>query len=803
MVGNIFITFALLASVFSIIMYFLTYKGYTNTLNLARIGYHLSSIAIIAASAYLLHALLTHQYQFSYIYNYSNSDLSTGMLMSTFWAGQEGSFMLWLLFTAICGLILLEYTSKRGDLEYRVMMIYTLAMAFLLVMVSPGLKNPFAFIWSEPTYLDIKNIKQAYLSLPFMQQFMFSDGSGQTLIKMDEQLAGLLANNGIGIDQFIAFGKGLNPLLNNFWMQIHPPMLFAGFAMATAPFSFAFAALIKNEYSDWVKQSFPWLLVGMMILGLAIMLGGYWAYSILGWGGYWGWDPVENSSLVPWIVGVDAIHTFLIQKKTQSGNEAGRFIKTNLILSILTYLLVLYSTFLTRSGILGEASVHSFVSPGMMVYALLILFIGTFTILGFGAIIYRWKYLEKTFTAEENMLSKELALFTGSVAMIAAALIIIVGTSAPIFGTAVEISFYNELGLPIAILLGLLNGLSLLLRWKKTTEKALIDSAKIPLIISIVLTIVIIFVGGIKDFMAILFTFSAVFMLVTNLDTAITIIKGKLSFLGAYVSHIGIALFMLGVVATGWFTQEQQVGLKEGLTENVLGYNLTYTGYAPIENGEKFKFNITVEKDGNSEVVAPVMFISSFNNSLMRDPDIITNLTKDFYVSPVSYEEGGSKKDNSSVGTKVSITKGQTTEYKGAKIKFTKFDFPANAMAAMQSGKDFYIGALLEIEFDGKKYNVEPKMQTKSGKRSFVGAKVTKANLNIKLLNLDATGKIELSLSQINKDNTEQKFEEVQLPVLWVEASIKPFMSLIWIGTLTMVLGFIIATFRRTKEANK
>ncbi|NOX65370.1 MAG: cytochrome c biogenesis protein CcsA [Chlorobi bacterium] len=804
MAGNIFITFALLASVFSIIMYYLTYKGYTNTKNLARIGYHLSTIAIIAASAYLLHALLTHQYQFSYVYNYSNSDLSTGMLMSTFWAGQEGSFMLWLLFTAISGLILLEYTSKRGDLEYRVMMIFTLALAFLLVMVSPGLKDPFTFIWSEPTFIDIKNIKQSYLSLPFMQQFTFSDGNtGQTLIKMNEQLAGLLAGNGISIDQFIAFGKGLNPLLNNFWMQIHPPMLFAGFSMATAPFAFAFAALIKNEYKDWVKQSFPWLLAAMMILGLAIMLGGYWAYIILGWGGYWGWDPVENSSLVPWIVGVAAIHTFIIQKKTQSGEGAGRFVKTNLILSILTYLLVLYSTFLTRSGILGEASVHSFVSPGMMVYTLLILFIGTFTVLGFGAIAYRWKYLEKTFTSEDNMLSKELALFTGSVALIAAALIIIVGTSAPIFGTAVEISFYNELGLPIAILLGFLNGLSLLLRWKKTSEKALLDSTKMPLIISIVLTIAIVFLGGIKDFMAILFTFSAVFMLVVNLDTAIKIFKGKKSFLGAYVAHTGIALFMLGVVATGWFTREEQVELKEGQMTNVFGYNLTYTGYTPIENGEKFKFNITVEKDGSSNIIAPVMYISSFNNSLMRDPDIITKFTNDFYVSPVSFEEGGGKKENNSSATKVTVTKGQTTEYNGAEIKFTKFDFPPDAMAAMQSGKDFYIGALLEIEFNGKKYNVEPKMETKSGQRSFVGAKVKEANLNIELLNLDASGKVELSLSQINNNNTESKIEEVKLPSLWVEASIKPFMNLIWIGTLTVVLGFLIAAFRRTKEANK
>ncbi len=804
MIGNILITFALMASVFSIIMYYLTYKGNSNTLKFARIGYHASTIAIIAASAYLLQAILTHSYQFNYVYNYSNSDLSTGMLMSTFWAGQEGSFMLWLLFTAISGLVLMEYTSKRGDLENRVMMIFTLALTFLLVMISPGLKNPFEFIWTEPTFIDIKNISQSYLSLPFLQDFMFSDGSsGQSLIKLDEQLVGLLAGNGITVDQFIIFGKGLNPLLNNFWMQIHPPLLFVGFAMLTVPFSFAFAALIKNEYADWVSQSLPWLLAAVMVLGLAIMLGGYWAYNILGWGGYWGWDPVENSSLVPWIVGVAAVHTLLIQKKTQTGGDTGRFVKTNLILSILTYLLVLYSTFLTRSGILGEASVHSFVAPGMLIYTLLILFIGTFTILGFGAIIYRWKYLEKTFIAEENMLSKELGIFTGAVALIASAIIIIAGTSAPIFGTAVELSFYNELALPIAIIIGIVNGLSLLLRWKKTKEKTLIDSLKIPLIITVVLTAVIAFLGGIKDFMAIIFTLSAVFMLVINVDTARKIIKGKKLFIGAYVAHVGIALFMLGVIATGWFSAEKQVELKEGITQSVLGYDLTFTGYTPKANGEKYEFNIDVAKDGNTDVVSPVMYISSFNNSLMRDPDLLNKFSKDFYVSPVSYEEGKTDNHNHAGGEKVTISKGQSLEFNGANIKFTKFNFPSDAMAAMQSGKEFFIGAYLEIEYDGKKYSVEPKMESKGGERSYVDAKIDEANLNIEMLNLDASGKIELSLSQIDQTNTELKGEEVALGSLWIEVSIKPFIALIWIGTLTVFLGFLISVIRRTKEANK
>jgi len=803
MAGNILITFALMASVFSIIMYYLTYKGNTNTLKFARIGYHATAISVIAASAFLLHAILTHQYQFNYVFNYSNSDLSTGMLMSTFWAGQEGSFMLWLLLTSISGLVLLEYTSKRGDLEERVMMIFTLAVAFLIVMVSPGLKNPFAFIWSDPTFIDVKNINQSFLSLPFLQEFMFSDQStGQSLIKMNEQLVALLATKGISVDQFIVFGKGLNPLLNNFWMQIHPPMLFIGFSMATVPFAFAFAALIKNEYTDWVKQSLPWLLAGMMILGLAIMLGGYWAYNILGWGGYWGWDPVENSSLVPWIVGVAGIHTLLIQKKTQSDGSAGRFVKTNLILSIMTYLLVLYSTFLTRSGILGEASVHSFVAPGMMVYTLLIFFIGTFTLLGFGAIIYRWKYLEKTFTAEENVLSKELGIFTGAVALIASAIIIVSGTSAPIFGTAVELSFYNELALPIAIIMGILNGLSLLLRWKKTPEKSLLESLKIPTIISVIVTALIVFIGGINDFMAILFTLSAVFMLTVNIDVARKIIKGKKLFIGAYIAHVGIALFMLGVIATGWFSLEKQVKLEEGVTQNILGYDLTFNGFTPINNGQKYKFNIAVEKDGSSDVVSPVMYISSFNNSLMRDPDLLNKFTRDLYVSPVSYEEGSRNGTNNSAGTKVTIEKGKSTKFNNSVIKFTKFNFPADAMAAMQSGEDFFIGAQLEIEYNGKKYVSEPKMESRAGERSYVGTQITDANLNIEMLNLDASGKVELSLSQIDQADTEAA-QEVSLASLWIEVSVKPFIILVWIGTLTMVLGFFISIIRRTKEANK
>jgi len=161
-------------------MFFLNYRGYKNTLNYGRIAYHGMAVLVIAASVYLWYAILTHQYQYNYIYSYSNNDLrnlGVFQLLSSFWGGQEGSFMLWLLLTAIVGIILQSYTSKRGDLEPRVMAVFTLATTFLLVMVSPWFKNPFEYIWVTPVFVKIEHINSQFFNLPFIQQFFFTDQS--------------------------------------------------------------------------------------------------------------------------------------------------------------------------------------------------------------------------------------------------------------------------------------------------------------------------------------------------------------------------------------------------------------------------------------------------------------------------------------------------------------------------------------------------------------------------------------------------------------------------------------------------
>src|SRR5574338_94631 len=708
MIGSIFLSAALVFSLIAMVMYYLSFKGYKNTLNIARLSYHGMAIFVIAASTFLWYAILTHQYQYKYIFSYSNNSLSTGLLLSSFWGGQEGSFMLWLLLTSIIGVILQSYSSRRGDLEPRVMAVFTLATSFLLVMVSPWFKNPFEFIWTTPIFIDVKSINAQFINIPFIQNFIFTDQqSNTTFVQMSKELYGLLSQAGVGINQFIADGKGLNPQLLNYWMQIHPPMLFIGFSMATVPFAFAIAALMKNDYREWVNQSLPGVLAGTGILGLGIMMGGYWAYEMLGWGGYWAWDPVENSSLIPWLIGVGSIHTMIVQKRSLKNTDGiGRYAKTNLILSILTYILVLYSTFLTRSGVLGDASVHSFVDPGMLVYLFLVVFIGTFILIGFGSIAYRWKYLEDKTVYEENILSRELSLFTAAIILVASAIIVLVGTSAPLFGQAVDTFFYNEMHLPIAI---------------------------------IILCIIV----------------SA-----------------------GYSDHINLELI-------------------KNKPAKAFGYEMTFTGYTPIENNTKYAFNINMKKGDKSYTVSPVMYIAEYNNSLMREPAILNLFSKDVYLAPLGYDEGGNQ--NTGDGETVKLEKGVKTEYKGSKISFDHFDVSAETMADMQAGKDFQMGAVLTIENGGKSEEFELFRKSVGGQIEFTDYTSAQAGIKVKLLNLTAQ-MIEVSIT--SSDDTQQQIvEKPKQEVLSVTASVKPYISLVWIGVIVMVLGFFVAVARRLKES--
>ncbi len=796
MIGSIILTLALASSIIAMVMYYLGYRGYNNALNIGRLAYHVMAMLVFLAAALLEYLLITHQYSYRYVFEYSSNELKSGILMASFWGGQEGSFMLWLFLTSIVGLILQNYASKRGDLEPRVMSVFTLATSFILLMVSPMFKNPFVYLWAEPIFIGIKSINPNLVHLPFVQNFLFADASSnQQFVKMSTGLVSALTANGISVGQFVINGRGLNPQLTNFWMQIHPPILFSGFSMSTVPFCFAVAAMMKNDYKDWVKQSFPWLLAAAGILGLGIMLGGYWAYEMLGWGGYWAWDPVENSSLIPWLVAVAGIHTLLVQKKSQAkGDGIGKFAKTNLILMSMMYVLVIYSTFLTRSGVLGDASVHSFVNPGTIVYLFLMIFVGTFLLVGLGTLAYRWRYLTLHTKTDEGLLSRELSLFTASIVLCASATIILVGTSAPIFGHSVNAKFYNSMHIPIAIIIFFLNGLSLLLKWKDTKSHDLLKKSLPSIAASIVLTILIILFGGISDILVMLLVFSVTFSLIVNLEIAIKIIRGNKKMLGAYVAHIGIAIFLLGVIGSSIYGREKELDLVKGQPQEVFGYKLMFTGYEPIDNNSKYAFNIKCVKGDNAFTVSPIMYIADFNNSLMREPAIYSMATKDLYFSPLGYDDGSQTEGG---GPAVSLSVGNTTNFGGAKITYQKFIPPD--VNTMMGGGNFQLGAQLVVDKDGKTYNVQALMKKNGRQIEFVPVELKDANLRIQLQKMDPnTQKAEIVFSKINDDNTATAKPK---EVLTIQASTKPFVNLVWTGVLIMVFGFFISVSRRLKES--
>ncbi|MCK5571878.1 MAG: cytochrome c biogenesis protein CcsA, partial [Bacteroidetes bacterium] len=204
-----------------------------------------SVLSVVSASVVLLLLLLSHDFSNGYVYGYSDRSLPLHFLLSSFFAGQQGSFLFWVLCSALLALVLRRHTKKKQN-EQWVMAVYMAVYAGLLVLTT--VKSPFVFLWE-----------------------MYADAP---------------------VGFVPADGLGLNPLLQNFWMVIHPPVLFVGFAAMAIPFSYAIAGLWRREYEILSTQAFPWVLGVVAVLGLGIMLGAYWAYGVLGWGGYWGWDPV-------------------------------------------------------------------------------------------------------------------------------------------------------------------------------------------------------------------------------------------------------------------------------------------------------------------------------------------------------------------------------------------------------------------------------------------------------------------------------------------------------------------------------
>src|SRR3989337_3116765 len=320
-----------------------------------KVGFYLHAASVMGICVTLFVIIANHYFEYHYAYNYSDKKLPSYYLISTFWNGQEVSFLLWMFWHSCLGVILI-HTNKFW--EAPVMTVFAIVQAFLASMilgvVLPGLDFK---IGSSPFIL----LRDAMPEAPIFTaqpEFIPEDG------------------------------RGLNPLLQNYWMVIHPPTLFLGFALTVVPFCFCLAGLWLKKYSDWIRPALPWALFGCGILGLGILMGGYWAYETLNFGGYWNWDPVENAVYVPWILLIASIHTMITYKNSETA------LKASIILVISVFIFILYATFLTRSGILGDGSVHSFTDLGLS--GQLLLYLLFFLVAALVIAIVRWKEIPST-----------------------------------------------------------------------------------------------------------------------------------------------------------------------------------------------------------------------------------------------------------------------------------------------------------------------------------------------------------------------------------------------------------------------
>ncbi len=587
--GNAFLVLSFVASLTAFVFYFLSSKD-RSYLKAARYSFYLHSFSVIGIATTLFIMLFNHYFAYEYVWHHSNSSMPMQYIASCFWEGQEGSFLLWTFWNVVLGLILRKTINE--DWEAPVMTIFSLVQVFLASMLL-GIYLGDYKIGSSPFML-LRELPDN-MNAPFLQIADYTK-------KLD--------------------GRGLNPLLMNYWMTIHPPTLFLGFSSTLIPFAFALAGLWTKKYTAWQSMALPWTFFGIFILGTGVLMGGAWAYEALSFGGFWAWDPVENSSLVPWLILVGAGHVMIVNK-----NKGGSLFTTHL-LAVGSFLLVLYSTFMTRSGILGDASVHAFTDLGMQ--GQLVIYVLTFVLLcvafviedplvrvsyvivsillafftglygfkkimlmvwvlsSFGITAYNYfKYFPKE-KEEEEFYSREFWMFLGALVLMLASLIITYFTSIPVLNklfdikrAPLKVEDYNLWIIPFVIIIAVLLGAAQFLKFKHSDRKQfylrLRYSLVFSLLVSVACTIPLYFLKGFSEAdglnkwnlisYALLF-FTGAFAVFANVDYWIRVLKGKISKAGASIAHIGFALIIIGALVS---TSKKQVLSKNTSTRKVEG----------------------------------------------------------------------------------------------------------------------------------------------------------------------------------------------------------------------------------------
>lgn len=514
----------------------------------------------------IFYLMIYKQYEYQYVWQHVSDELPFRYIFAAFWEGQEGSFLLWMFWHVVLGAILMLNGKKWETPTLATLSLIQVVIASMLLGIYVGLGNEPTKVGSNPLLL-----LRYTMDIP-----LFKNAEYLKLIK----------------------GNGLNPALQNYWMVIHPPTLFLGFASTSIPFVFAIAGLWLRQHTDWMKPALSWALFSGAILGTGILMGGAWAYEALNFGGYWAWDPVENMSLVPWLIMIAGIHTNLVARST------GQSIRSTYMYYLLSFVLVIYSTFLTRSGVLGDTSVHAFTNMGLGWQ--LVAFLALFTLLGIVMMAVRYREVPNP-PKEEPLASKEFWMFVGTLVFLFSAILIAGSTSLPVFNKIMQyfdpsykgrviteaVEHYNKYQVYIAVFIGLFSGFSQFLRWKEPNWKSNARPFWLHLGISLAIALVMAYLTSLWIEMKIwqhwMVSIFAWFTIAANFDFLIFYIKGNLKLAGSAFSHLGFGFMIVGILASGVnkkiissnpFMME---GLIQGADEQTARKNILLFQDAPME----------------------------------------------------------------------------------------------------------------------------------------------------------------------------------------------------------------------------
>jgi cytochrome c-type biogenesis protein CcmF len=542
--GNFCLLFALCLSLYALFAALIgaSQKRPGIVLSAERAAY--ASTGCITLSLFtLLYLLLTNDFSVSHVANSSSRDLPVFYKIAAIWGAHDGSMLLWVFFTSLlCAIVIYQNRSRLRDMMPYVLAVLMFDLSFFLCL-------------------------NLFISNPFTQLVqVFANGAVQTLKD----------------------GKGLNPLLQYWAMVIHPPILYIGFIGFVVPFAFAIAALATKQLGNtWIRTIRRWTLLTWLLLGIGLILGGKWAYVVLGWGGYWAWDPVENSSLMPWLMGTAFLHSIVIQEKR------GMLKTWNIILVTLTYLLGIFGTFITRSGIVS--SVHAFTNSNLGTFFLL--YIGIVLCASLYIIVDRRSFLQSE-RKLDSYLSRESAFLFNNVVLVAACFAVFWGTMFPVFSEWVRgikivmgPAFFNKVNIPIGLILLLLTGVGPLFAWRKTSLDSLKRAFYLPGIVAVIACAALVILG-MRDFYTTVCLVLCSFVLAAILEefykgASIRRRTGGDGFLmsfvrltlknkrryGGYIVHFSIVLIFVGL-AGNTFNQQASGQLSTGQKMEIGNYSL-------------------------------------------------------------------------------------------------------------------------------------------------------------------------------------------------------------------------------------